>query len=163
MQTLRSKSKTYSSQAGGRKSCRRGATTLESALVLGCWTMVFAGIFDAGIATMRHNTVAHIARQATRMAIVRGSQAGPELAVWGPTTRTVNLADSSDISQALAPYVQGLHPSAFTLKLEWPDGNNDADSRVKATVSTAYQPIVAKAMGRGTIPMQAQSTMPIAH
>ncbi|MFN7769073.1 MAG: TadE family protein, partial [Planctomycetaceae bacterium] len=75
-----------------RGRCRRGATTLETALVVGAWTMVFVGIFDAGVTTMRGNTAAHLARQAARMTIVRGSQAGPELPVWGPTTRTVNLA-----------------------------------------------------------------------
>jgi len=163
MQILRSRSKPLSPQSGRYSPRRSGATTFESAVVLGCWTLVFAGIFDAGIATMRHNTVAHIARQATRMAIVRGSQSGPELSPWGPTTRTVNLADTSDISQAMAQYVQGLHPSAFTLKLEWPDGNNDPDSRVMATVRPSYHPIVAKAFGRSAIPMQARSTMPIAH
>ncbi|MFN9374316.1 MAG: TadE/TadG family type IV pilus assembly protein [Planctomycetaceae bacterium] len=143
--------------------CRRGATTLETALVVGTWTMVFVGIFDAGVTTMRSNTAAHLARQAARMTIVRGSQAGPELPVWGPTTRTVNLADASEISRTLAPHTRGLNAAAFTLKLEWLDGNNDPDSRVRATVSSAYHPVITQLTGLGSVPMQAQCTMSIVH
>jgi hypothetical protein len=146
-----------------RSGCRRGATTLETALVVGAWTMVFVGIFDAGVTTMRGNTAAHLARQAARMTIVRGSQAGPELPVWGPTTRTVNLADTSEIARTLAPHLRGLNASSFTLKLEWPDGNNDPDSRVRATVTSSYQPVITQVTGSGSIPMQAQCTMSIVH
>jgi len=142
---------------------RRGSTTVETALVIGAWTVLFVGIFDAGNTTMRHNASSHLARQATRMAIVRGSQAGPELPVWGPATRTVNLADRSDIAVAMAPHLRGLQPSAFTLKLEWPDGNNDPESRVRATVTSNCHPVVGMAVGATSIPMQAQCTMSIAH
>lgn len=146
-----------------RSRCRVGATTLETALVMGTWTMVFVGIFDAGVTTMRSNTASHLARQAARMTIVRGSQAGPELPVWGPTTRIVNLADASEISRTLAPHLRGLNASAFNLKLEWLDGNNDPDSRVRATVTSAYSPVLTKLTGLGSIPMQAQCTMSIVH
>lgn len=146
-----------------RNRCRRGATTLETALVVGAWSMIFVGIFDAGVTTMRSNTSSHLARQAARMTIVRGSQAGPELPVWGPTTQTVNLADASEISRTLAPHLRGLNASSFTLKLEWPDGNNNPDSRVRATVTSSYHPVITQITGSGSIPMQAQCTMSIVH
>jgi hypothetical protein len=142
---------------------RLGATTVETALVIGTWTIMFVGIFDAGNASIRHNTSTHLARQAARLAIVRGSQAGPELPVWGPGTRTVNLADGSDISQAMAIHLRGLPASSFNLKLEWPDGNNDPESRVRAVVTANYHPIIGFALGNSSIPMEAQCTMPIAH
>jgi hypothetical protein len=97
------------------------------------------------------------------MAIVRGSQAGPELPVWGSATRTVNLGDGSDIAVAMAPHLRGLQSSAFTLRLEWPDGNNDPESRVRATVTSSYRPVVGMAVGATSIPMEAQCTMAIAH
>lgn len=163
MQTSRHPSPVSPALPTRHPNSRRGATTVETALVVGTWTMVFVGIFDAGVTTMRSNTAAHLARQAARVTIVRGSQAGPELPVWGPTTRTVNLGDASEVSRTLAPHVRGLNASAFTLKLEWLDGNCDPDSRVRATVTSAYHPVITKLTGLGSVPMQAQCTMSIVH
>ena len=47
--------------------------------------------------------------------------------------------------------------------LEWPDGGNSIQQRVRFTVSTTYQPLLTTVFSSSTYTHSAASTMPIAH
>lgn len=142
---------------------RRGAAALEGAAMLGAWTVMFVGIFDFGSATLHRNLVSHVARQATRLAIVRGSEAGPELPVWGPTTQTFRMSDNHPIANTLRPLAGGSATNNFEVTLEWLDGGNEAEKRVRATVTSRYSSMLNFVPGSSNVPLRARSTMPIAH
>lgn len=142
---------------------RHGAAALEAAAMLGAWTVLFVGIFDFGSATLHRNLVSHVARQATRLAIVRGSEAGPELPVWGPATQTFRLSDNHPIANTLRPLAGGSATNSFEVTIEWLDGGNEAEKRVRATVTSRYSSMLKFVPGSSNVPLRARSTMPITH
>jgi hypothetical protein len=85
------------------------------------------------------------------------------LTPWGPATQIVSLSDSHEIANTLRPLAGGLSTSAFQVKLEWIDGSNDPEKRVRVTVNGSYQSVLGGVVGHRVIPMQAKSTMPIVH
>ena len=142
---------------------RRAAALAEFGVILGAWSVVFFATFDFGISTFRSNLVTHVARQAVRMAIVRGADAGPELPVWGPAAITRKLTDDNEVAATIRQAAGGLLTSGFEVLLEWPDGDNEPESRVRATVTSTHESILAGFIGRGKIPVRSVSTMRIAH
>jgi len=142
---------------------RRGAAMLEATAIMGAWTVLFVGIFDFGSATLRRNLVSHVARQVVRLAIVRGADAGPELPVWGPATQTFQISDNHPIANALRPIAGGSATSSFQVQLEWIDGGNAAEQRVRATVTGRFSSLLGVVVGSKNVPLQARSTMPIVH
>ncbi|MGV2338504.1 MAG UNVERIFIED_CONTAM: pilus assembly protein [Planctomycetaceae bacterium] len=142
---------------------RRGAAALEAAAMMGAWTVMFVGIFDFGSATLNRNLVSHVARQATRLAIVRGADAGPELPVWGPATQTFRMSDNHPIANSLRPLAGGAAANSFDVTIEWIDGGNSAEQRVRATVTSRYSSMLNFVPGSSNVPLRGRSTMPIAH
>lgn len=145
------------------KKKRRGAAMLEATAIIGAWTVLFVGIFDFGSATLRRNLVSHVARQAVRLAIVRGADAGPELPVWGPATQTFRISDNHPIANILRPIAGGSATSNFDVQLQWIDGGNAAEQRVEATVTGRFNSVLGVVTGSKNVPLRARSTMPIAH
>lgn len=121
---------THSNLSQTRPQHRLGAAALEATAMIGAWTVLFVGIFDFGSATINRNLVSHVARQATRLAIVRGSAAAPELPVWGPATQTFKLSDNHPIANTLRPIAGGSATNNYTVTIQWIDGGNDAEQRV---------------------------------
>lgn len=124
---------------------------------------MFVGIFDFGSATLRRNLVAHVARQAVRLAIVRGADAGPELPVWGPVTQTFRISDNHPIANTLRPLAGGSAASSFDVELQWIDGGNAAEQRIRAIVTGRFSSLLGVVAGSRNVPLQATSTMPIVH
>jgi hypothetical protein len=143
---------------------RRGVAMVEMALVLPMFLMLVLGMMDLGIAVYRHHLLSHAARQGVREAIVHGGLAD-RLVPWGPAPVAPLLADSSGhpILDSMIPTLQGLNLSEVTVSVDWPEGTNDFNKRVHVTVSTPYRPFFTWIFGGLTIPLQAESTMPIAH
>ena len=142
---------------------RRGAAMLEATAIMGAWTVMFVGIFDFGSATLRRNLVSHVARQVVRLAIVRGADAGPELPVWGPATQTFQVSDNHPMANTLRPIAGGSATSSFQVQLEWIDGGNASEQRVRATVTGRFSSLLGVVVGSKNVPLQARSTMPIVH
>ncbi|MFM8218019.1 MAG: TadE/TadG family type IV pilus assembly protein, partial [Planctomycetaceae bacterium] len=113
---------------------RTGAVATETAVILTVWVTLFVGIFDASSLTMRHNLLSHLARQGARLAIVRGEYSEPELPTWGPATRQGTLSDDSDFARLIRGSLAGMNPGDFTYKLEWIDGGNEIEQRVRVTI-----------------------------
>ncbi|NQV28384.1 MAG: pilus assembly protein [Rhodopirellula sp.] len=139
---------------------RCGAVMVETAIVLSVFLLLILGTLDLGIATYRYNTLSQAARQGARQAIVHGKLAPPAMTAWGPATYTGTAGDGSVYAQAVSPMLVGFTLSNVTIKVEWPDGGNTLQQRVRYTVTTPYQP--AFFFG-STSTLSAVSTMPIAH
>ena len=152
-----------------RLSCRnrdrRGATTVETAIVLLPFLTIVLGMLDLGTAVFRHHVVSQAARQGVRKAIVHGSHApsGWNGGEWGTATYgPVAATDADPKAQAIAPYLSGLDPSATNITMEWPDGSNATEKRVRVTVTTTWTPVVTFIFGGLTRTLSASATMPIA-
>jgi len=149
-------------QARGRL-LRRGATLVETAVILNVFLVLILGTFDFGLATYRYNTLSQAARQGARQAAVHGELAAPAMSIWGPGTYTGTAADGSQQAQAVSPMLAGFALSTVTIRVEWIDGGNKIQQHVRYTVSTPYRPIVGSLFGGTTYTLSAASTMPIAH
>jgi Flp pilus assembly protein TadG len=142
---------------------RRGAVLVEGAIVLSVFLLLVLGTLDLGTATYRYNTLAQAARQGARQAAVHGALAAPAMTTWGPTTYTGTAGDGSEYAQAVSPMLVGFPPSSVTIKVEWIDGGNAVQQRVRYTVSATYTPTVTSLFAKATYAQSAASTMPIAH
>ena len=147
-----------------RMAARRGAALVEAGIVLPVLITLVIGMIDLGLAVSRSQMVAQAAREVSRLAMVRGSLAPSAMGSWGPTTYGPSAANSSDaIAQAAAPRLAGLNAADVTLKLEWLDGNNQEESRVRVTVTTTYQPMLTAVFGGTPISLSSTSTVRITH
>lgn len=135
-------------------------------MIIVAFLTILFGMIDLGIGVFRYNMVSHAARQGARLAIVHGSlatsgwQGGP----WGPgTVGPVALSDSSAPAAAVGATVVGLDKTQAQMTITWLDGKNEADNRVRVTVTYPYRPFVTFIFGSPTYTLTATSTMIIAH
>ena len=142
---------------------RRGATMIETSIILNVFLMLILGTFDLGIATYRFNTISQAARQGARAAIVHGALAGESMQTWGPSTYTGTAGDGSTYAKAVSPMLVGFTLANVTIKLEWIDGGNAIQQRVRYTVTTTYRPMLTSFFTNAAYTQTAASTMPIAH
>lgn len=143
---------------------RHGAATVETALVLGVWLLLLLGTLDLGIIMFRNNFVHHLANSAARLAAVHGSNSAPEVTPWGPTTLQVGLDQPHPVTDILRPLAGGLPPAEFQVRMEWPDGGNRFDDRVRVTVTSSPATALASFLpGDGTVSLQSVCIMRISH
>ena len=142
---------------------RRGATTIEGAIVLGVLLTLVTGMLDLAVAVFRQHQLSYAARGVCRTATVRGSEAGV-LGVWGPTTvGPVAASGTGPVPAAARTHLCALNPAAVTVRAEWPDGNNEPGSRVAVSLETTYQPTLTWLFGASPMKLRAASVMPISH
>jgi Flp pilus assembly protein TadG len=162
---------------------RRGAALVEAAVMSPLFLTLVFGMLDLGGALFRNHVVCQAARQGARNAIVHGylSPSQSTTNAWGPTPSyypeltsrslyanstswTVQADDPSDeLACAIKPYLVGLDPGTVTVRIEWPDGDNDPGNRVTVTVTAPYRTVSLFLVGDHTITLAASSTMPIVH
>jgi Flp pilus assembly protein TadG len=133
------------------------------AIVLNVFLLLVLGGMDLSIATYRYNTLSQAARQGARQAAVHGSLAAPAMTAWGPATYSGTAGDGSQYALAVSPMLLGFTLSKVAITVEWIDGGNNIQQRVRYTVSTTYKPIVTSFFSSGSYTQTAASTMPIAH
>lgn len=141
---------------------RRGTTTVELAVILMVFLMLIFGMVEMSIAIFRYHVVSQGARQLARIAIVHGELGPPEMNEWGPATYTSGANSGDEIPTAIKPYLTGLYLNQTTITLEWLDNSTELESRVRATVTTSYEPFVTFLFSSNWT-FTAQSTMQIAH
>lgn len=133
--------RTLSAPRRGRR-CRRGATLVETAIVLPVVLLVVLGTIEVGIAVHTRNMAAWIARETARHAAVHGSLAGPRMSIWGPQPVEWSLetrkADESPAAQELdnilEPFLGYLdHPNA-KVQIRWPAATNHFGDMVEVKV-----------------------------
>jgi Flp pilus assembly protein TadG len=135
---------------------------VETAIVLLAFLTLVFGMLELGIAVMRHNIVSQAARQGARRAIVRGDLAPPQFEAWGPEAYNASANSSDEIAETIRPYLAGLDLDRTTIQMEWIDGNNETQSRVRVTVTTAHDPFLTFLFTSGWT-LTGVSTMSIAH
>ncbi len=142
---------------------RVGATMVETVLILNVFLLLVLGTLDLGLATYRYNTLSQAARQGARQAIVHGALAKSPMTKWGPGTYNGTAAGNSEFALAIRPMLAGFKLSDVAVRVEWIDGGNAIQQRVRFHVSTDYRPIVAAFFSSAVYTLRASSTMPIAH
>lgn len=134
---------------------RSGAALVETAAVLLTWMLLLLGTLDLGLVLFRQTLVHHVAAKAVRLAAVRGANASPQAAPWGPTTVEVTLDQSHPVANPLRHYTGGLAPAQFRIRMEWPDGGNQRDQRVIVRVTSSQTTCLTGLFpGDGSVPLQ---------
>lgn len=140
---------------------RPGVTMVEGAIVLGVLFMLVLGMLDLGVMVFRQHVLSVAARHASRNASLHGSQS---VVPWGPTkVGPVAASDTGPIPSAIRPQLYGMQPAEVTVMVEWPDGMNEPGARVRVTLSSAYQPIMASIFGTAPRQLTVTSIVPISH
>jgi Flp pilus assembly protein TadG len=146
----------------GRASARRGVTIVEGAIVLAVTLLFVLGGLDLGLALTRYNSLCEAACRAARCVAVRGATA-TELGPQGPVTMEFT-ADSSNVIAGSFRYVLAtMQPADVRAVVEWPDGDNQPDDRVRVTLEYQHRPVLPLFLGYGDVNLQATSVMSVAH
>ncbi len=129
------------------KAARRaegGQALIEFALVLPVLLLVILGILEMARAVSEENTLAFAAREATRYAIVHGSNASTHISC--PGTLTCTDAAITDVVTRNAIGVPNI-----TVVLGYPDGNNDRNSRVSVDATAPFVPLPSQFLLNGAL------------
>jgi Flp pilus assembly protein TadG len=100
---------------------RRGATTVETAIVMSVFFVLLIAILVTGIGVFRYQQVAWLAREAGRYASVHGDEYAKEFGKKSPTQQEI-------IDNAITPYLVGMDPTQVTVTVEVIDGARDTAS-----------------------------------
>ena len=111
---------------------RRGALTVENAIVLPVMLFLVLMIIVGGIGVFRYQQVACLAREGSRWTAVRGSRWQLETGQTSPTQQDI-------LQNAVLPLAFGMNTSQLSIQAQWIDGQTGAatpwDSSSKCPVS----------------------------
>ena len=116
---------------------RRGAATLEFAMVLPIYMTLISAAVLGGIRIFQNHQLTAMAKYLGRKAIVHGDSA-EQLGAWGPQPVFGSLGDGSTIGVMLADkFTDGRSANIF-YRLSWPDEGNDPTrgDRVQVKIAT---------------------------
>jgi Flp pilus assembly protein TadG len=128
-----------------------GQSIVEFSLVIVVFFILVMGLVEAGRAVWNYNTLSNSVREGARYGIVHGSASSSPA---GPA------ANNAAIQTQVRNFSSGLNHSRLTVTSSWPDGNNQAGSRVTVTGSYQFQTLFSVA-GIPNITMTSSSTMTI--
>jgi Flp pilus assembly protein TadG len=149
-----------------RRPSRRGAATLEAAIVVPVFLLLVLGTIDIGLAVSRQSSLSQAARQGARKAAVHGklAPAGWDGGPWGVDTIEEPIAVSGNYAvDAVKPMLVNCPVDQTYVRFEWPEGRNDVGNQVRVTVTSEYTPMMTFIFGAPTITLRATSTMMISH
>ena len=124
----------------------RGAELIEFAVVSVLFFMLAFGVMEFGRAIWMYGTVAHVAKEGARWAIVRGSESG----------RTATPTDVETYVNVRAAGMTGL-----TVTTTWDDPSKDPGTVVQVRVDKDFQPALP-IVGLGSFTLSSTSRMVIA-
>ncbi len=119
----------------------RGEGLVEFALILPIFLLVTIGLMDLGQAMFQQNTLAFAAREATRYAIVHGSNGSPKAGPGSGDTCTASTTYSSPAQQCVTTAIVDLVSKdtigvrGVTVTTTWLNGDNNRKSRVTVDVT----------------------------
>jgi len=122
--------------------CRRGAVSLEFAIVLPIYALVIMSTITIGIRMFQIEQYASMCKYLGRQAIVHGKDAD-RLGPWGPISMAGSFGDGSDIGELMANKFNDGDPIDIYYRLNWPDGGNDGRGGDRVEVIIASAPIPA--------------------
>lgn len=136
---------------------------VESAFVLSILLTLLLAILDVGLAVLHYNSLSEAARWTAREAVVRGEKAAPQRTPWGPESYVGTAADGSEQAAIVRKVLTAADLEKIIVRLEWPDGDNHIDQRVRVTLTYQYDPIVPLPFLQNAYDLKAISTMSITH
>lgn len=142
---------------------RHGAAIVESSIALGVVCIFLLGMLEVGLALVRLNGVSEAARRVSRVAMTHGSKCRSSQGAWGPSSMVLDATSSHPAAEAARPFLPATNWSQVEIRLEWPDGNNTPDSRVRATIATTHYSIALGVFASQGVRISGQSTMRMAH
>jgi hypothetical protein len=149
-----------------RRTLRRGSATVEAAITIPVFLVLVLGMIDLSIGVARYNTLSQAARHGARQASVHGKLAPSGLGgPWGPAAipPTAPTTGGPAAAEAVAPMLANCSLEESRVQVEWPDGGNEAGSRVRVVVTSPYRPMITFLFGNPAITLKASSTMLISH
>ena len=121
---------------------RRGATMVESALVMSVTFMLLIGVLAIGFGVFRYQQVAALAREGARYASVHGGE-------YAAGTGQPAATPADVYNQAILPQAIGLDPNQLTYSVTWAGANkmpvylsdpaNNVYRRNTITVTVTYR------------------------
>jgi Flp pilus assembly protein TadG len=93
-------------------SCRRGALTVEAAIVYPLMLILIFMLIIGGMGVSRYQQVACQAREAARWAAVRGSD-------WHKETGQAWATKNDILQQAVLPLAAGMNTTNLTIQVQW--------------------------------------------
>jgi Flp pilus assembly protein TadG len=127
-----------------------GAQSLvEFALVLPVFLLVVFGILDLARAVWQENELAFAAREGTRWAIVHGASGSPKAGPGSVTYSAGPPTTDSGVTTAVLFYTPGIPNVSVTAN--WPDGNNQRNSRVSVDVTADFVPLPSQYLLNGAL------------
>jgi Flp pilus assembly protein TadG len=130
---------------------RRGATTVEFAVVSSAVLILLVGLVVGSLGVFRYHEVARLAREGARYASVRG-------AVYARTTGRPAATQADVYQNAVLPGAVALDPSKLSAAVSWsPD--NQPGSQVTVTVTYVW---VSEAIF-GTMSLSSTAMMPVSY
>jgi hypothetical protein len=142
---------------------RPGAALLEGTIVLAVFLTIIFAMFDLGLAVMRQNSLAEVARRLARTAIVHGDLAPPEHSSWGPLPYSGTADDDHEIADAVRAGLVTMNPADVSVSVTWPDGDNRTSDRVIVAVEYPHRTMLPSLFGSAPMNLRAESTMRIEH
>jgi hypothetical protein len=129
-----------------RPSARRdeGQALIEFALIIPVMLLLILGLLDVGRAVAQENTLAFAAREATRYAIVHGSNSSVPVSCSPATS-----CQHASITQVVEQNAIGVPNVSATLT--YPDGNNDRGNRVAVDAYAAFIPLPSQYLLNGAL------------
>jgi Flp pilus assembly protein TadG len=152
--------------------CRRGALTVEAAIVLPVVLFLILALIIGGMGVFRYQQVACQARDAARWTSVRGSQ-------WHLATRQASPTQDEILKNAVLPLAAGMDTTKISIQVEWIDevtgkvvpwdssrksprtltkANQGVTARVRVTVTYQWNPGV---LVPGSLNLTSVSEMPM--
>lgn len=97
-----------------RTAARRGATAVESAVVLPVVFLLVIGLIVGGLSVFRYIQSACLAREGARWASVRGGGYQRDTDLPSPTRQQI-------VEQAVLPFAAGIDPADVDVRVQWID------------------------------------------
>lgn len=140
---------------------RRGATLVESSVVLSVVLLILIGCLDLGLAVLNTNNLTDAAQQVSRSAVVRGKNTSQKLSVWGPASFSGTAASNGEPAAVAAANLIIMPKAKVNVLVEWPDGDCRDGDRVRTTLTYTQTMLVPGLFGLSSLPLTAVSTMRI--
>jgi Flp pilus assembly protein TadG len=133
---------------------RRGATVVETAVVLPVFFILLFGIFLGGIQILNYQEVAWLSREASRRVSVRGN-------LYAQQTNKASPTEAEIMQNVVLPLAVAMDPNQLTVEVFLVDGSSGTATRWDSSSKAVYvvQPDGSKVFNRVRVQVNYASTL----